>query len=62
MSTPRSRAIDGIAMFTMLMFMTDSHMPVDTTTSASHRPRGCASIRTRTVRACVLARALTTGV
>ena len=36
-STPKSRAIDGIAMLTMLMFMTESHMPLATTTSANQR-------------------------
>ena len=61
-STPRSFAMVGIAMLTMLMFMTESHMPLATTTRAYQRRRGCAARRARISRALVVACAITRGV
>jgi hypothetical protein len=60
-STPRSSAIDGSAMFTMLTLTTESIIPLATTISAIQRQRGCSSRRARNATTRVAARSLTPG-
>jgi len=58
-STPRSCAISGRAMLTMLTLTTESIIPLATTISAIQRQRGWASTRARTATTRAAARSLT---
>ena len=55
-STPRSAAIVGSAMLTMLTLTTESIIPLATTMSAIQRHRGCARMRARSAAARAAAR------
>ena len=58
-STPRSAAISGRAMLTMLTLTTESIIPLATTISAIQRQRGWARTRARTATTRCAARPLT---
>ena len=58
-STPRSAAIAGRAMLTMLTLTTESIIPLATTISAIQRQRGWASSRPRSATTRAAARSLT---